>query len=107
MNPIDQIRDLFSQRGHLAYGEGVTELQHALHVDEGDLPESRGSISGWVCHLSADTALELLPACADHVRPQLQARRLRAYPVQVWVQLYLFNAEWILCQLNYAIPTSF
>jgi len=32
MNPIDQIRDLFNQRGHLAYGEGVTELQHALQV---------------------------------------------------------------------------
>ncbi len=30
MNTIDQIRDLFNQRGHLAYGEGVTELQHAL-----------------------------------------------------------------------------
>jgi len=32
MNPIDQIRDLFNQRGHLAYGEGVTELQHALQA---------------------------------------------------------------------------
>jgi len=32
MNPINQIRYLFSQRGHLAYGEGVTELQHALQT---------------------------------------------------------------------------
>ena len=32
MNPIDQIRNLFSQRGHLAYGEGVAELQHALQA---------------------------------------------------------------------------
>ena len=32
MNPTDQIRDLFSERGHLAYGEGVSELQHALQA---------------------------------------------------------------------------
>ena len=32
MNPTDQIRDLFSERGHLAYGEGVNELQHALQA---------------------------------------------------------------------------
>ena len=30
MSPISKIRGLFDQRGHLAYGEGVTELQHAL-----------------------------------------------------------------------------
>jgi phosphonate degradation associated HDIG domain protein len=30
MSPISKIRGLFAQRGHLAYGEGVTELQHAL-----------------------------------------------------------------------------
>ena len=39
VNPINQIRDLFDQRGHLAYGEGVTELQHALQsasLAEGD-----------------------------------------------------------------------
>jgi predicted HD phosphohydrolase len=32
LNPTDQIRDLFSERGHLAYGEGVSELQHALQA---------------------------------------------------------------------------
>jgi len=32
MNPINEIRNLFDQRGHLAYGEGVTELQHALQA---------------------------------------------------------------------------
>ena len=32
MNPTDQIRDLFSEQGHLAYGEGVSELQHALQA---------------------------------------------------------------------------
>lgn len=32
MNPINEIRNLFDQRGHLAYGEGVTELQHALQT---------------------------------------------------------------------------
>ena len=32
MNPVNQIRDLFDQRGHLAYGEGVTELEHALQA---------------------------------------------------------------------------
>ena len=32
MNPINEIRSLFVQRGHLAYGEGVTELQHALQT---------------------------------------------------------------------------
>ena len=32
MNPINQIRDRFDQRGHLAYGEGVTQLQHALQA---------------------------------------------------------------------------
>ena len=32
MNPINEIRSFFDQRGHLAYGEGVTELQHALQT---------------------------------------------------------------------------
>ena len=32
MNPTDQIRNLFSEWGHLAYGEGVSELQHALQA---------------------------------------------------------------------------
>ena len=32
MNPINEIRDRFDRRGHLAYGEGVTELQHALQT---------------------------------------------------------------------------
>ena len=32
VNPINQIRDLFDQRGHLAYGEGVSQLQHALQA---------------------------------------------------------------------------
>ena len=32
MNPIKEIRNLFDQRGHLAYGEGVSELQHALQA---------------------------------------------------------------------------
>ena len=32
MNPINEIRNLFGQRGHLAYGEDVTELQHALQT---------------------------------------------------------------------------
>jgi phosphonate degradation associated HDIG domain protein len=32
LNPTDQIRDLFSERGYLAYGEGVSELQHALQA---------------------------------------------------------------------------
>ena len=39
MSPISEIRDLFDQRGHLVYGEGVTELQHALQsasLAEGD-----------------------------------------------------------------------
>ena len=39
MSPISEIRGLFDQRGHLAYGEGVTELQHALQsafLAEGD-----------------------------------------------------------------------
>ena len=30
MNVIGQIEDLFKHKGHQAYGEGVTELQHAL-----------------------------------------------------------------------------
>jgi len=29
---ISQIKNLFKQRGHQAYGEGVTELQHALQA---------------------------------------------------------------------------
>ena len=32
MNPIKEIRNLFDQRGHLAYGEGISELQHALQA---------------------------------------------------------------------------
>jgi len=32
MKPINQIRDLFYKKGHLAYGEGVTELEHALQA---------------------------------------------------------------------------
>ena len=39
MSPISEILGLFAQRGHLAYGEGVTELQHALQtasLAEGD-----------------------------------------------------------------------
>ena len=32
MNPIKEIRNLFDQRGHLTYGEGVSELQHALQA---------------------------------------------------------------------------
>ena len=32
MDAIGQIQDLFKQRGHQAYGEGVTELQHALQA---------------------------------------------------------------------------
>ena len=32
VNPINQNRDLFDQRGHLAYGEGVSQLQHALQA---------------------------------------------------------------------------
>jgi len=32
LNPTEKIRDLFSERGHLAYGEGVSELQHALQA---------------------------------------------------------------------------
>ena len=32
MKPINQIRDLFDQQGHLAYGEGVSQLQHALQT---------------------------------------------------------------------------
>ena len=39
MSPSSEIRGLFAQRGHLADGEGVTELQHALQsasLAEGD-----------------------------------------------------------------------
>ena len=32
VDAIGQIQDLFKQRGHQAYGEGVTELQHALQA---------------------------------------------------------------------------
>jgi len=32
LNPVIQIRNLFKENGHLAYGEGVTELQHALQA---------------------------------------------------------------------------
>ena len=32
MNLINHIQELFHKSGHLAYGEGVTELQHALQA---------------------------------------------------------------------------
>jgi len=32
VDAIGQIQDLFKQRGHQSYGEGVTELQHALQA---------------------------------------------------------------------------
>ncbi len=32
MDAIGHIQDLFEQKGHQAYGEGVTELQHALQA---------------------------------------------------------------------------
>ena len=32
MNLINHIQELFHKSGHLAYGEGVTELQHALQT---------------------------------------------------------------------------
>ena len=32
VDAISQIKDFFKQRGHQAYGEGVTELQHALQA---------------------------------------------------------------------------